>query len=321
METIYQSLNRILLLCKAGKSAAMAFEADGTEYIRNFRPRERLILLGGGNISQALAVFAAQLDFSVWVADDRPAFANHTLFSCADEVICGAFPDAITKIGIREGDYVAVLTRGHRWDAECLRLILPGRRPKYLGMIGSKRRVSGLLRLLEEEGFDREVLAAIHSPIGLSIGALTPEEIAISILAELIQCRRQDTDCRRKSSFLICEDTNLSLLEFLVQEPTPKALLVVYETHGSTPVKTGAVMAVDQNSRTIGTIGGGCGEHSVMMKAYSLIGTGRRCCVTVDMSNDIAEEEGMVCGGQMRVLIEDVSYPSDGDRIGQDERV
>lgn len=320
METIYQSLNRILLRCKAGKSAALDFEADGTEYIRNFRPKERLILLGGGHISQALAGFAAQLDFSVWVADDRPAFANHTLFACADEVICDAFPDAIKKIDIREGDYVSVLTRGHRWDAECLRLILPDSHSKYLGMIGSKRRVSGLLKLLEEEGFDREVLAAIHSPIGLSIGALTPEEIAISILAELIQCRRQDTYQHKKSSVLICEDTDLSLLEFLAQEPTPKALLVVYETHGSTPVKAGAVMAVDQNGRTIGTIGGGCGEHSVMMKAYSLIGTGGRCCMTVDMSNDIAEEEGMVCGGQMRVLVEDILYPSYGNKIGQDER-
>lgn len=306
METIYQSLYRILPLCKAGKSAALTFEADGTEYIRGFRPKERLILLGGGHIAQALAGFAARLGFSVWVADDRPAFANHTLFSCADEVICDAFPNAIKKTGIGESDYVAVLTRGHRWDADCLRMILPGRQPKYLGMIGSKRRVAGLLKLLEDEGFDREALSNIHSPIGLSIGALTPEEIAISILAELIQCRRRDTYRHKKGSFLICEDTDLSLLEFLVQEPTPKALLVVYETQGSTPVKAGAMMAVDQNGRTAGTIGGGCGEHSAITEAYRVIGTGGKRCVTVDMSNDIAEEEGMVCGGRMRVLAADV---------------
>lgn len=313
METIYQLLSRILLLCKAGKTAALTFEADGTEYIRGFRPKERLILLGGGHIAQALAGFAARLGFSVWVADDRPAFANHMLFSCADEVICETFPNAIKRIDIRESDYVAVLTRGHRWDADCLRLILPGRQPKYLGMIGSKRRVSGLLKLLEEEGFDRGSLAGIHSPIGLSIGALTPEEIAVSILAELIQCRRQDT-CRHKGGrFLVCEDTDLSLLEFLVQEPTPKVLLIVYETQGSTPVKAGAMMAVDRNGRAVGTIGGGCGEHSVIMEARNIIGTGGKCCVTVDMGNDIAEEEGMVCGGRMRVLAEDVCYQAPGE--------
>lgn len=306
METTYQSLKRILSVCQTGKSAALTFEVDGTEYIRNFRPKERLILLGGGHIAQALSTFAAQLGFSVWIVDDRPVFANRVRFPHADEVICDSFPNAIKRVNIQKSDYVAALTRGHRWDADCLRLILPGPYPKYLGMIGSRRRTAGLLKVLEEEGFDRDALANIHSPIGLAIGALTPEEIAISILAELIQCRRQNTDRHAKGTFLMCEDTDISLLEFLVQEPTPKAALIVYETHGSTPVKSGAMMAVDQNGRTVGTIGGGCGEHSVIMDAYRLIGIGGRSCVTVDMSNDMAAEEGMVCGGQMRVLVEDI---------------
>ena len=111
-------------------------------------------------------------------------------------------------------------------------------------MIGFRRRVSDLLKLLGQEGFDKEALAGIHAPIGLSIGALTPAEIAVSILAELIQYRRQNI-CG--SGFLVCENTDLSLLKFLAQKPTPKAMLIVYETHGSTPVKSGAVMAVEQN--------------------------------------------------------------------------
>lgn len=306
MKTTYQALKRILSLCQDGESAALTFMAEGTEYTRNFRPKERLILLGGGHISQALSALAAQLVFSIWIVDDRPAFANHVCFPHAEKVVCGAFPDAIKKIRVCESDYVVVLTRGHRWDADCLRSILPGPYPRYLGMIGSKRRAHELLKLLEQEGFDKEALAGIHSPVGLSIGALTPAEIGISILAELIQCRRQNICGYAKSSFLVCENTDLSLLKFLVQETTPKAMLIVYETHGSTPVKSGAVMAVNQNGRTVGTIGGGCSEHSVMMNAYDLIGTGRRRCMTVDMSNDMAEEEGMVCGGQMKVWIEDV---------------
>lgn len=305
METIYQSLKQILPFCQAGKSAALSFKIDGTEYIRNFRSKERLILLGGGHIAQSLSAFAAQLGFYVWVADDRPTFAARARFPGADEVICDSFPDAVRKINIQENDYVAVLTRGHRWDADCLRLILPGPYPKYLGMIGSKRRTAGLLKLLETEGFDKEALAAVCAPIGIPVGAITPEEIAVSILAELIKCRRQNILRYAKSGVLVCEDANVPLLEFLVREPTPKAVVVVYETHGSTPVKSGAIMAVDQGGRTLGTIGGGCGEHTVIMEAYRVIGTGGHCRVIVDMSDDMSEE-GMACGGQMKVWVEDI---------------
>ena len=99
----------------------------------------------------------------------------------------------------------------------------------------------------------------------------------------------------------------MSLLECLATDKSPKALLIVYETSGSTPVKSGAMMTVDQNFQSVGTIGGGCSENAVRMEAYRMIGTGTWRCVTVDMSNDVAEDEGMVCGGQMKVLIEDVS--------------
>lgn len=296
----------VLDLCRDGRSAAMKFEADGIVYTRSFRPQERLILLGGGHISQPLCRFADELGFSVTVVDDRPSFANRPRFPEAQEILCTAFPDAIRQLNIQESDYVTVITRGHRDDAQCLREILPGTMPKYLGMIGSKRRVAGLKLLLEEEGFSKELLDQLHAPIGLEIGALTVQEIAISIVAQLIQCRRQGTNRRSRSTDLTAEEVNLPLLEFLAEEPTPKALLLVYGTTGSTPVKPGAMMAVDQNYRTVGTIGGGCSENAVLMQAYRLIGEGGSRCVDVDMSNDVAAEEGMVCGGRMKVLIADV---------------
>ena len=160
---------------------------------------------------------------------------------------------------------------------------------------------------MEGEGFDSDKLARIHAPIGVSINALTVKEIAISIVAELIQCRRAGLDRRSRETRLASEDVDLKLLEFLACDPTPKALLLVYDTSGSTPVKSGAMMAVDKLNRTAGTIGGGCGESAVMTDARKIIGTGLQRSVTVDMSNDVAEEEGMVCGGQMKVLIADVS--------------
>ena len=290
-----------------GKEAALTFTADGEEYLRSFHPPERLILLGCGNIGQELCRYAADLGFTVTAVDERPAFANRTLMPDAAEILCSDFPDAIRRLQITERDYVCVITRGHRFDTDCLREILPGAYPRYLGMIGSKRRVALLMKQLESEGFGPDALKRIHAPIGISINALTVKEIAISIVAELIQCRRAGLDRRSKETRLTAEDIDLRLLEFLTCDETPKALLLVYETSGSTPVKSGAMMAVDKVGRTVGTIGGGCGEGAVLKDAYRIIGSGTQCTVTVDMSNDIAEEEGMVCGGEMKVLIADVS--------------
>ena len=284
----------------------MTWEIDGIAYTCNFRPKERLILLGGGHIAQPLCRYGADLGFAVTVVDDRPSFANHARFPEAAEVVCDAFPKALSDLRIHESDYVAVITRGHRYDADCLRNILCGTFPKYLGMIGSGRRVRGLFQLLKDEGIPGELLEKIHAPIGLDINALTTQEIAISIAAELIQCRRKDTPRRSGSTVLVEEDIDLPLIELLSRSDEPKALLAVLETSGSTPVKSGAVMVVDHNFQSIGTIGGGCSEHSVLMEAYRLIGTTQSRCVHVDMSNDVAEEEGMVCGGQMKVLIQGI---------------
>lgn len=297
----------ILETVQSGRSASMTFEVEGTRYVRHFHPEERLILLGGGHIAQPLCRYSADLGFSVTVVDDRPSFANYSRFPEAKAVVCDSFPNALRALQINEMDYVAVITRGHRYDADCLRVILPGPLPRYLGMIGSRRRVAGLFQILEDEGIPRAALNAIHAPIGLPINALTIREIAISIVAELIQCRRRDTPRRSGDTTLVTEDIDLPLLEFLTNNRTPKALMVVLETSGSTPVKSGAMMAVNQDLQTAGTIGGGCSENAVLMDARRIIGTGGRRCVTVDLSNDVAEEEGMVCGGWMKVLIADAA--------------
>ena len=302
-----EQLKEIYRAVVAGRQAELSFEADGVHCTRAFTPAERLILLGCGHIGQALCRYAVDLGFSVTAVDERPGFANHTQMPEAETILCDSFPNAIRRLNITERDYVCVITRGHRFDADCLREILPGVFPKYLGMIGSKRRVALLLQQLENEGFRRADLERIHAPIGIAIHALTVKEIAISIVAELIRCRRADVFCRSKGTRLSAETPELELLEFLADDPTPKALLIVYETSGSTPVKSGAMMAVDKLNRTVGTIGGGCSEASVLADARKLIGTGAHRSVVVDMSNDIAAEEGMVCGGRMKVLIADVS--------------
>lgn len=285
---------------------SLKFQVEENRYTRNFLPQERLILLGGGHISQPLCTFASALGFKVTIVDDRPTYANTLRFPEAETVICDSFRRSIKELKIKSSDYVAVITRGHRSDADCIREILAGTKPYYLGMIGSVRRGIELLNILEEEGFSREDLDEIHTPIGLPLNALTIQEIAMSIVAELVQHRRKDFIRRSKNKILITEDIDIELLKFIAEEERPKAVLIVYETSGSTPVKSGAYMAVTQEMNIKGTIGGGCSENEVLHEARKLIGTGESRNVTIDMSNDVAEEEGMVCGGRMKVWISDI---------------
>lgn len=276
---------------------------DAKIYTRAFLPPARLILLGGGHVSQPLCRYASDLEFHVSVVDDRPAFANSVRFPDAGQVICNSFEKAILELNVTRYDFVCVITRGHRHDAVCLRALLAGTMPRYLGLIGSRRRTIELFQMLEGEGFDRSRIDGIHTPIGLSIGAETPKEIAISILAELIQ-QRSSRSAERDAERLALTSHEPELLEYLRSKKEPCALAVVVEKSGSTPVPTGAVMAVNQFGAIVGTVGGGCGEHEILKHALETLRTGQPRLVTLDMSNDVAEEEGMVCGGRMKVWIE-----------------
>ena len=122
----------------------------------------------------------------------------------------------------------------------------------------------------------------------------------------MIFVRRAGAPRHGEGQRLVNEDVDLKTLTYLAEDSSPKALALVLETSGSTPVKSGAMMAADRSLKTVGTIGGGCGEHAVLMEARRLVGTHQCRCVHVDMSNDVAENQGMVCGGQMRVLIKGI---------------
>lgn len=275
-------------------------------YTRAFLPPQRLILLGGGHVSQPLCRYAADLEFDVVVVDDRPGFANAVRFPEAGRVVCDGFDHAIAKLAITKYDFVCVITRGHRHDAACLRQLLAGEQPRYLGLIGSRRRTIELFKMLEEEGFDRAKIDQIHTPIGVPIGAETPKEIAISILAELIQ-QRSSRSAEREAERLALASHEPELLSYLIANAEPCALAVVVQKSGSTPVPTGAVMAVNQLGGIVGTVGGGCGEHEIVKHAQDVLRTGKARLIHLDMSNDVAEEEGMVCGGRMQVWIEPFS--------------
>lgn len=268
-----------------------------------FYPEERLIILGGGHIAIPLVDFAAKTGFQVTVVDDRLSFANTARFPLAKKVICDSFEHALGELKIKESDYVVIITRGHRYDSTCLKSICQGEEPSYVGMIGSKRRTAIVKDTLEQEGCDPDRLARVHTPIGLSIGAVTPEEIAISILAELIAHKRLGGADTKKRN---CSDMDYEVLQVLAEEvDVPKAIITVVHTKGSVPRGAGAKMIVYRDGMILGSIGGGCSEATVIQDARGMIGSNTFKIAHIDLTGDAAEEEGMVCGGIMTVLIED----------------
>jgi xanthine dehydrogenase accessory factor len=154
-----------------------------------FERPARLVIAGGGHIGKALSVVASLCGFRVTVVDDRPEYASAERFPEADQVLRGRFDEVLSEMPVDGSTYVVCVTRGHRHDEVSLKATV-GRGAAYVGMIGSRRRVKAVLQHLVEAGIDPEDAAAVHTPIGLDIGAQTPEEIAVSIMAEIIQVRR-----------------------------------------------------------------------------------------------------------------------------------
>jgi len=172
-----------------GELRTRAIPGATSIYIEVVESKPVFLIVGAGHIGRCLAKLADFLDFHVVVLDDREEFANSENIPEADEILCEDYEDALDRYPINANTSVVMVTRGHKQDELSLRRCL-GRGAGYLGMIGSKRRTSTVLQHLAEEGYDPEELARIRTPIGLRIGAETPEEIAVSIMAEVIMLRR-----------------------------------------------------------------------------------------------------------------------------------
>ncbi len=162
---------------------------DARIMVQLFESPARLVIVGGGHVGLALAMIGEQSGFSVSVLDDREQFANVERFPMADQVHSGPIDESLAAMVIDGSDYIVLVSRGHQQDELALRSVV-GRGAAYVGMIGSKRRTATVLEHLAAEGLDRAALEAVSTPIGLDIGAETPEEIALSILAEIVQLRR-----------------------------------------------------------------------------------------------------------------------------------
>jgi xanthine dehydrogenase accessory factor len=186
-------------------------DADTSVFVEVQRRAPELIIVGAGHIAVPLAQMAGMCDFSVTVLDDRASFANAERFPTVQRVIAGPMRDTLRGLQIDADTYIVLVTRGHSLDVECLLDVLD-RPAGYIGMIGSQRRVDAVFQLLEEEmGIDPVKFERVYAPIGIAIGAHTPAEIAVCILAEIINVLRggpaasisdgrRDRDRRRRKS-------------------------------------------------------------------------------------------------------------------------
>ncbi len=175
-----------------GRAAVRRSQASAdasTVMVELYEAPARLLIVGGGHVGLAVATLGELCDMEVSVFDDREEFANRERFPMAEHVFAGDTAAALDATDIGGSDFVVLVSRGHQLDEMALRHTV-GRGAAYVGMIGSRRRTQTVLEHLREGGVPAEALAMVRTPIGLDIGAETPEEIAVAILAEIIMVRR-----------------------------------------------------------------------------------------------------------------------------------
>jgi xanthine dehydrogenase accessory factor len=177
-------------------------------FVEPVLPLPRAFIFGGGHISKSLAKVAALAGFGAVVIDNRESFANRERFPDALAVHAGEYEDVFPTLAVNETSYIIIVTRGHRDDMRVLKLAL-GTPARYLAMIGSKRKVINVIRELEKEGIPRTAFERIYAPMGLDIGAISPEEIAISVAAEMIAVRRKCGSNWRSLSMSVFADESL----------------------------------------------------------------------------------------------------------------
>jgi xanthine dehydrogenase accessory factor len=182
-------------------------------FVEPVLPQPFAYIFGAGHISKSLSKIATTAGFATVIADNREAFANRDRFPEADQVHAEEYEELFPKLSINESSYIVIVTRGHRDDMRVLRWAI-GTRARYIAMVGSKRKTISVVKELEKEGIERQAFERLHAPMGLEIGAVTPEEIAISVVAEMIAVRRSpDSEWRRASKSLFVNESLRTLLK------------------------------------------------------------------------------------------------------------
>lgn len=265
---------------------------EGKIYGELVAPAPTLVILGGGHIAKPLAEMGKIIGMKTWVVDDRKEFASRERFPGVEKAIAREYGEFFEEFQPGQEHFLVIVTRGHRHDLSCARRALQTR-ASYIGMIGSKRKVKEVFDKLREEGFTEEEIKRIYAPIGLDIGAESPGEIAVSIIAEIIKVKKGKWERGYWQEIIPA-----------LQKGSVLATIVC--ASGSTPRGAGAHLLLQPDGSLVGTIGGGLGEGKVIQKAREIQGSGNKVLLDFELDQDIAEEEGMICGGSFSVFIQSV---------------
>ena len=271
----------------------MAKSGDGDfenpDLVETIKAEPHLVIFGAGHVSKAIADFAHLLSMEVTVIDERAQMANKERFPYASEIIVEDYGAFLSSSRSFFRPYYIIVTHGHSHDRECLEWCLE--RPyAYLGMIGSKGKVAKTFAALEEKGVSPSLLSSVHAPIGLDIGAVTPEEIAVSILSEVIGVFR-----KTKYSVTISP-------EYLKEVEGKEGIGArIVEKRGSAPRAVGSEIFVERNGNTLGTVGGGKLEKETIGEALSMLEKGEENKL-IDYNLSSEGDLGMICGGEVRML-------------------
>ncbi len=291
--------DRIIECIPSDKKSKVVNFGGEMAYIEFIGQGFNVVVCGAGHISIPIINMCKLLKLNITVIDDRIKFANNAVEAGADKVICDSFENALKNIEGNKSTFFIIVTRGHRYDQICLEKII-AKENAYIGMIGSKVRVKKVLSYLEDKGIDREKLDKVYTPIGLNIGAETPAEIAVAIVAEIIQVKNKKTNYNEYSQ---------EIIEGILNEKYKdinKALVTIVSRRGSAPREVGTKMLILRDGTMIGTIGGGCVEANIMQEALSAMDNRECKHLEVDMTGKEAEEEGMVCGGILEIFVEPI---------------
>ena len=245
-----------------------------------FCPQPKLILCGGGHVSREVAAFAHRLDFAVTVIDDRPEAVTQARFPTAER-ICDSYGNLENYL--EDDACYVVVTPDHKADLQCVSTILPTQY-RYLGMIGSRKKVAATMDNLKNAGFSQEKISSIFAPIGLPIGAVTPAEIALSILSQIVQEKNKTHAASADKALLEVKESG--------------TLCVITEKHGSAPRGVGSMMFVGSDT-VLGSIGGGEPEYLAIGHAKENHGFDIK---EYTLNNTAANGLDMICGGRITVL-------------------
>lgn len=268
-------------------------------FAERFGAVPQLVVCGGGHVAAAVVKLAKLLGLPVLAMDDREEYASQLYAAGADSVLCAPFVQALETIPGGAETYFVVVTRAHSYDVDCLKLILQ-KPAAYVGMMGSRGRTALVRRQLLDAGLDAVRVESLYAPIGLPIGSQTAEEIALSILAQIVQIKNARPQTEGFQTVL------LDKMEQVDMKQIPAVLATIIARHGSTPRDVGAKMLILPDGETVGSVGGGIMEYRVIRAAQDILKERDPAMQRLQLSaNDENDDEAIAaCGGSMEVLLQ-----------------